>query len=127
MGYVGYFYVETKSFEIRSGVGNGGFQLSEWSRGIVRSVVMSFQTVVWMLKMVEELWSGDLEAEFCRSRRTGDTVLVLQKRQNDFGRFVEITEYGGGRRRSLCYYSGGPRWQWMAPLYYAVEKVGEAR
>ncbi|GLT55585.1 hypothetical protein SLA2020_286950, partial [Shorea laevis] len=100
MGYVGYFYVETKSFEIRSGVGNGGFQLSEWSKGIVRSVVMSFQTVVWMLKMVEELWSGDPAADFCRSRRTGDTVIVLQKRQNDFGRFLELTEYGGGRRRS---------------------------
>jgi hypothetical protein len=42
MGYVGYFYVETKSFEIRSGAGNGGIQLSEWSKGIVRSVVMSF-------------------------------------------------------------------------------------
>ncbi|GLT54977.1 hypothetical protein SLA2020_281350 [Shorea laevis] len=61
---------------------------------------MSFQTVVWMLQMVEELWSGDLAADFCRSRRTGDTVIVLQKRQNDFGRFLEFTEYGGGRRRS---------------------------
>jgi hypothetical protein len=27
-------------------------------------------------------------------------VIVLQKRQNDFGRFLEFTEYGGGRRRS---------------------------
>lgn len=29
-----------------------------------------------------------------------ETVLVLQKRQNDFGMFMEITEYGGGRRCS---------------------------
>lgn len=100
MGYLGYFYVETKSYEIRSGIGNGGFQLGEWSRGIFWSVVMSFHSVVWLLKMMEELMSGDSAMEFSRSHRVGDTVLVLQKRQNDFEMFVEITNYGGGKRRS---------------------------
>ena len=33
MGYVGYFYVESKSFDLRSGVGNGIVKLTEWGRG----------------------------------------------------------------------------------------------
>ncbi|GLT70732.1 hypothetical protein SLA2020_427920 [Shorea laevis] len=70
MGYVGYFYIETKSFEIQSVWGMVVFNYPSGAEGLFGSVVISFQTVVWMLKMVEELWSGDLETEFCRSRRT---------------------------------------------------------
>jgi hypothetical protein len=67
MGYMGYFYIESKSFELRSRVGNGGCRLAEWSRGVFRSVVMDFQSVVWMLHMMEELTNGLTSKEFRRS------------------------------------------------------------
>lgn len=40
MGYVGYFYVESKSYELRSELGNGNFILTEWGRGQIRSIVL---------------------------------------------------------------------------------------
>jgi hypothetical protein len=40
MGYLGYFYVENKSFEFRSNV-QGGVQLAEKSRGKTREVIMA--------------------------------------------------------------------------------------
>lgn len=79
MGYLGYFYVESKSFELQSGVGNKGSRLAEWSRGLFRSVVMGFQSVVWMLNMMEELTNGLTSKEFCRSCRVGDSVFIMQK------------------------------------------------
>ncbi|KAE8076421.1 hypothetical protein FH972_015077 [Carpinus fangiana] len=47
MGYLGYFYVETKSFEIRSNV-EGAIQLAKKSRGKSQSVIMAWPTVLWL-------------------------------------------------------------------------------
>jgi hypothetical protein len=57
--------------------------------------------------MMEELMFDDLEVDFCRSQRTGDIVLVLQKRYNDYERFAKITKYGGGRTHSYVIISKG--------------------
>lgn len=46
MGHLGYLYVETKSCEIRSKIGNGGVRLAKRSSGIFRAVVMGIQSVV---------------------------------------------------------------------------------
>jgi hypothetical protein len=77
MGYLGYFYVESKSFELRSGVGNGGFRLAEWSIGLFRSMVKGFQSVVWMLNMMEELMNGLTSKEFCRSVETSESLWAI--------------------------------------------------
>jgi len=68
---------------------------------------MGFQSVVWMLNMMEELMNGLPSKEFCRSRRVGDSVLILKKRQNHYGQFLEITEYRKGGRRSYVVISEG--------------------
>ncbi|KAE8100207.1 hypothetical protein FH972_018132 [Carpinus fangiana] len=47
MGYLGYFYVENKSFEFRSNV-HGGFPLAEKSRGRLREVIMAWPTIFWL-------------------------------------------------------------------------------
>jgi hypothetical protein len=78
MGYLGYFYIETKSYEIRFRVGNGGVGLVERSRGIFLVVVMVIQSIVWLLKM-EELIHKDNLKEFCRTGRDGYTTFVLHK------------------------------------------------
>jgi hypothetical protein len=48
MGYLGYFYVENKSFEFRSNV-QGGVQLAEKSRGKTREVIMAWPTIYWLV------------------------------------------------------------------------------
>jgi hypothetical protein len=45
MGYVGYFYVDSKSFEFRFDV-RGGVQLVERSKGVSRSVIKAWPTVL---------------------------------------------------------------------------------
>jgi hypothetical protein len=45
MGYLGYFYVENKSFEFRSNV-QGGVQLAEKSRGKTQEVIMASHFLV---------------------------------------------------------------------------------
>jgi hypothetical protein len=47
MGYVGYFYVEAKSFEFRSDVCVGdGIRLAEWNKGLFRVVFLNKCRVV---------------------------------------------------------------------------------
>lgn len=48
---------------------------------------------------MEQLLIGALSVELCRTRRVGDKFLVLQKRRNNYGTFMELIEYGGGGRR----------------------------
>ena len=58
MGYLGYFYVETKSFEIRSNV-EGAVQLAKKSRGKSRSVIMAWVTVLWLVSAWDYLTNND--------------------------------------------------------------------
>jgi hypothetical protein len=59
MGYLGFFYVETKAFEIRSEfcVG-GGVQLAERSRGLFRAVFLGIVSINWFRKSMEALQQG---------------------------------------------------------------------
>ncbi len=92
MGYLGYFYVECKSFEIRYGVGNVRF--AEKSKGIFLAVGIGFQSLVWLVKTMEVMIKEDNLKEFCRSFRVGDIVYIVQKRQNNHGKFLELADYG---------------------------------
>jgi hypothetical protein len=44
MGYLGYVYVDSKSFEVRSDV-RGGVRLEERSKGVSRSVIIAWPTI----------------------------------------------------------------------------------
>jgi hypothetical protein len=55
MGYLGFFFVKAKTFEILSEVGNGGIRLAERSKGVYRAVILGKFSVIWLLNMVEEL------------------------------------------------------------------------
>jgi hypothetical protein len=56
MGYLGFFYVEAKAFEICSKfcVG-GGVQLAERSRGLLRAVFLERVSINWFRKSMEAL------------------------------------------------------------------------
>jgi hypothetical protein len=101
MGYVGYFYVEAKSFEFRSDVCVGdGVRLAERNKGLFRAVFLNTLSVGWLRRSMEELKQVGEIRDFCRTYRVGSTVLILQRRGNDRGRFLELSEYAFGGRRS---------------------------
>jgi hypothetical protein len=103
MGYVGYFYVEAKSFEFRSDVCVGdGVRLAEWNKGLFRAVFLNTLSVGWFRRAMEELKQVGEIRDFCRTYRVGSTVLILQRRGNEHGSFLELSEYAlGGRRSSV--------------------------
>jgi hypothetical protein len=101
MGYVGYFYVESKSYELWAGNGNQNIKLTEWVRVNLSTVVMGVTRLVWLLKMMNELVQEAVGIGACRDHRMGDSVIFLQKMMNKYGKFMEITEYGRGGRRSF--------------------------
>jgi hypothetical protein len=99
MGYLGYFYVEKKAFEIRSNV-QGGVQLAEKSKGKTSSVIMAWPTIFWLVSAWDYLTNSELVRENWRTFRFGCFSYVVQRRKNSFGNFLELSEYGGKGRRS---------------------------
>lgn len=68
MGYLGFFYVEAKSFEFRSEI-SGGVRLAERSRGVFRVVVLGWPSVFWLMQSLEVLIKGDKLSESWRTFR----------------------------------------------------------
>jgi hypothetical protein len=101
MGYVGYFYVESKSYELRLGDGSRNIKLMEWGRLNLSTVFLGEVRLVWLLKMLNELVLETMGISACRDHRMGSSVMFLQKRMNKYGKFMEIIEYGLGGRRSF--------------------------
>jgi hypothetical protein len=100
MGYLGYVYVESKSFEVRSNV-RGGVRLEERSKGLSRSVIMAWPSIFWLLAAWDSLTPLEKTREKWRSFRFGSIVYVLLRRTNKFGNFLELSEYGENGRRSF--------------------------
>jgi hypothetical protein len=100
MGYLGYVYVESKSFEFRSAV-RGGVRLEERSKGVSRSVIMAWPTIFWLIAAWDSLTPSSKDREKWRSFRFGNIVYVVIRRKNKFGNFMEISEYGEKGRRSF--------------------------
>jgi hypothetical protein len=100
MGYLGYFYVETKSFEFRSNV-QGRVQLAEKSRGKSRLVIMAWPTILWLVNAWDYLTNSKTVHENWRTFRFGCLTFVMQRRNNSHGDFLELFEYGGKGGRSF--------------------------
>ena len=100
MGYLGYVYVESKSFEVRSDV-CGGVCLEERSKGLSHSVIMVWPTIFWLLAAWDSLTPLEKVQEKWRSFIFGSKVYVLLRRNNKFGNFLELLEYGEKGRRSF--------------------------
>ena len=112
MGYLGYFYVETKAFEIRSNV-QGGVQLAEKSRGKTHSVIMAWPTIFWLASAWDYLTKDEIVRENWRTFRFGCYSYILQRRKNSFGNFLELSEYGcKGRRSYVIILEGYERKGW---------------
>jgi hypothetical protein len=99
MGYLGYFYVETKAFEFRSNV-QGGVQLEEKSKGRTRAVIMAWPTILWLVSAWDYLTNNETAGENWRTFRFGCYSYIMQRRKNSYGNYLELSEYGGKGRRS---------------------------
>lgn len=77
-----------------------GVRLAEWNKGLFRAVFLNALSVGWFRRAMEELKQVGEIRDFCRTYRVGSTVLILQRRGNEHGRFLELSEYAFGGRRS---------------------------
>jgi hypothetical protein len=100
IGYLGYVYVESKSFEIRSDV-RGGVRLEERSKGLSCLVTMAWPTIFRLLVAWDSLTPLEKAREKWRSFRFGSKVYVLLRRNNRFGNFLKLSEYEEKDRRSF--------------------------
>lgn len=70
---MGFFYVEAKSFDIRSEFRVGdGIRIAERCRGLFRSMFLSRLSVGWLRRSMEELWQGGEVREFYRTFQGGE-------------------------------------------------------
>jgi hypothetical protein len=99
MGYLCYCYVDSKSFEFRFEVSDG-VRLAERSRHLFRAVILGWSSLVWLMQAVERLSKGEEDNEKWRTFQLGSTVYLVLHRKNKHGQFIELSEYGGGGRRS---------------------------
>jgi hypothetical protein len=100
MGYLGFCYVDSKSFEFRYDV-SGGVRLAERSRSIFPVVILGWSSIVWLMKAMEGFTKGDESSENWRNFCLGSTTYVVLRRTNKHGQYIELSEYGGGGRRSF--------------------------
>jgi hypothetical protein len=94
MGYLGYCYVDSKSFEFWSEV-SGRVRLAERSRRVFWEVILGWSCLVWLMQAVERLSKGEEDNDKWRTFRMGSTVYVVLRRKNKHGHFIELFEYGG--------------------------------
>lgn len=123
MGYLGFFYVEAKSFEFRSAIGDGSVRLAERSRGLFRAVHMSRQSIGWFVSSMDTLRLEGEVKEFCKTFRVGNTVHILHRRENQHGRFLDLSEYGDGGRRSFVIIPEGRKGSGWAKCLSQLRRV----
>ncbi|GLT60936.1 hypothetical protein SLA2020_336750, partial [Shorea laevis] len=126
MGYLGFFYVEAKSFEFRSAIGDGSVRLAERSRGLFRAVHLSRMSFGWFVSSMEALRVEGDAKEFCRTVRVGTTVHILHRRGNKYGRFLELSEYGDGGRRSFVILPEGRKGSGWAKCLSQLRRVAKS-
>lgn len=73
MGYLGFCYVDSKSFEFRSDV-SGRVRLAERSRSISWAIILGWPSIVWLMKAMERFTKGDESSENWRTFCQGSTM-----------------------------------------------------
>jgi hypothetical protein len=122
MGYLGYCYVDSKSFEFRSEV-SGGVRLAERSRHLFRAVILGWSSLVWLMQAVERLSKGEEDNDKWKTFRMGSTVYVVLRRKNKHGQFIELSEYGGGGRRSYVVIPEGSDGKGWLDVWVQLQKL----
>jgi hypothetical protein len=112
MGYLGYCYVDSKSFKFGFEV-NGRVRLAEMSRHLFWAVILGWSSLVWLMQAVERLSKGEEDNDKWRTFRLGSTPYVVLRRKNKHGQFIALSEYGGGRRNYVVILEGSDGKGWV--------------
>jgi hypothetical protein len=78
MGYLGYCYVDSKSFEFKSEV-SGEVRLAERSRHLFQEIILGWSSLVWLMQAMGRLSKGEEDNDKWRTFRLGSTVYVVQR------------------------------------------------
>lgn len=90
--------MEAKFFEFLAMVGVSVVRIFERSRGVPRSIVLWKVIVLWLFATMEVVPQVEGMKEFVRSSRVENKASVSQHCSNKHGHFMDLADYGGGRR-----------------------------
>lgn len=79
MGFVSWFYVEAKAFELSEPGGGFVLHLVERRHGFSRVALLGKLCVVWLKSTVEALVRNPKVTEFIKSFREGNKAFIIQK------------------------------------------------
>lgn len=88
--YLGFFYVDTNSFEIRSEVGEGDICFAK--RNLLSSDTRRAKHDVAEVDYVGVCYGSEV-GRFYRTFRFGDLVYIAQRCANSDGRILELSKY----------------------------------
>lgn len=81
--------------------GGSCIRITERSRKTTKEMVFRQSSARWLANTVEECTSLAGSKTFYKSYRDGLKALFVHCRSNDFGRYLEVTKYGGSGRCGL--------------------------
>lgn len=75
--------------------GGKSFCIIERSRKVTKEMVLSHASVRWFANTMEECSLSKGRREFCKMDHDGNKALFAYWCSNAFGRYLELTDYGG--------------------------------
>ena len=111
MGENRFFYVESKSFEIKKNAFE--MRIIERGRKHLSNVSMGFAVAQWLRDALLEVAKLSKDQNLFRSFREGNKVYVVQKQKNGRGSFVSVTVLGDSKSRDCVIIpEGRDTWGW---------------
>ncbi|XP_035544577.1 transcription factor Pur-alpha 1-like [Juglans regia] len=93
-------FIDQKFFEFRK-ENHRWWKIIESSHRVVKYIALDNEPMGWLGAMVRECAVSKGVHEFLRTRRIGDTVLMVRKGHNYNGNFMSLLEFGRDKRRGL--------------------------
>ena len=101
MGQLVHFWVESKALELLLESWRWSLKIVERSRRVWRFVVMGRSGLEWLTTTMEAVLQAGKNLDFTKHLREGSRTFMAQRCSNKHGRFLTVTGYGGGGRRSV--------------------------
>jgi hypothetical protein len=79
--------------------------------------------MVWLMQAVERLSKGEENNDKWRTFQMGSTIYVVLRRNNKHGQFIELSEYGGGGRRSYVVIPEGSNGKGWLDVWVQLQKL----
>ncbi|KAF5460791.1 hypothetical protein F2P56_020633 [Juglans regia] len=100
MGLCREFVIDHKVFEFRK-ENERWWRITKRSSRVVKYISLDHETMGWLGSMVKECAASLGSAEFLRTRRKGNMVLMVRRGSNYYGSFIVLSEFGHDKRRGM--------------------------